>query len=215
MADAQPTQMSCRAYAKSRGLSANAVSVAIAAGRLVKCITRNEFGQPKIADAALADQEWNANTDQTRARVASPEVKPIPVLTAVRSVTPLPDPLPAREPSEDPDEPDGSMADAAAREKHWRAKLAELKYKAAAGELVPASEVETSWANTLSQVRTKLLGIPTQFRQALPTLTPPDLVLLENLIREALENLVAADEGDDLDEEEIEEEEDDDDGDAE
>lgn len=49
------------AYAKRRGVSVKAVSKAIADGRLRDSVTR--VGRaPKIADAALADREWDANT---------------------------------------------------------------------------------------------------------------------------------------------------------
>jgi P27 family predicted phage terminase small subunit len=62
--------LSLRAYAKRRGCSVEAVSRAIKAGRLVASVVTVD-GSPKIADADLADQEWDANTDHSKAPPAS------------------------------------------------------------------------------------------------------------------------------------------------
>ncbi len=162
------------AYAKRRGVSKQSVSEAIKAGRLVACLVKDEYGQNKIGDPALADREWDANTDLTKAPTA------VKVAAAARAA---------------PGTGDGDASDltvANTRKAHWDAELKELKFKEAAGELVLASDVKREWADILSQVRTKLLGLPTQVKQAVPTLTVADVVIFENLIREALEDLVRA-----------------------
>lgn len=164
--------MSCAAYAKRRGVSGMAVSLAIKHGRLKASVVRNEYGQPKISDPDLADREWAANTDWTDAPQYAPKAPAVPA-PVVEQVAP-----PAEEP--------GSIAGAAERQKHWSAKLAELKYHEAAAELVPASDVAREWTDLLTEVKTKLLGVPSRLRQTAPHLAAPDITQVEELIREAL-----------------------------
>ncbi len=157
-----------------------AVTNAIKGKRLVDCVLRDATGHVTgISDFAVADQEWDRNTDLTKAPTYVKE------RAAARDKTTRP-----------PAEMDGvgefDLTGANARGKHWDAELKELKYKEAAGELVLASEVKREWADLLSQVRTKLLGLPTQVKQAIPALSVADLLVFEGLIREALEDLVAA-----------------------
>lgn len=155
--------ISLRAYAKRRGVSAMAVSNAVKAGRLKDSVTRDENGAPKIADPDLADREWEANTQHEKRAQAEFH-------------------------KEDPTAREGmTQSEASAVEKVWKAKLAEQEYRERAKELVEVAEVEAQISETFSEVRTKLLGIPTRLRQAAPHVAPPDVVLVENLIREALE----------------------------
>lgn len=54
--------ISKRAYSRHRGCTLRAVQEAITAGRLRRCLVRDAKGAEKIADAALADEEWAATT---------------------------------------------------------------------------------------------------------------------------------------------------------
>jgi hypothetical protein len=136
--------LSLRAYAKRRNCSHVAVRNAIKAGRLVKSVVDVD-GQPKIADPELADREWKANTDLSRApdsvkrsaaaghRQATAAAATEAVIQPVATVL-EPQPhggalqrniiLPA-----DFDPEKETIEGASAREKHWRAKTAELKYR--------------------------------------------------------------------------------------
>lgn len=152
--------LSVSSYAKHRGDTRQAVEKAIKTGRLQKSLTRDAKGRSWI-NPELADQEWAQNTDYTDAPQRAPE--------AVES--------------------DDSIAGASAREKHWRAKLAELKFKEAAGELVSAKEVERKWSDVLTTVKTRLLGIPTRAKQQCPELTVGTIAKLDDLIRETLQEL--------------------------
>lgn len=58
--------MSLRAYARRKGVAPSAVVNAVRRERLVKSVVYVK-GQPKIADADLADAEWRQNTDLSRA----------------------------------------------------------------------------------------------------------------------------------------------------
>src|SRR3954470_4357597 len=74
-----PQVLSVRAYARHRGSSHQAVLRAIARGRLSAALTTVD-GVTKIADVALADQEWAATTDLSKA----------PDAVKVRAATPRP-----------------------------------------------------------------------------------------------------------------------------
>jgi hypothetical protein len=188
--------ITCAAYARHRGVSAMSVSRAIARGRLSKSVVREANGTPRISNPELADQEWDENTDlskapgyvKARADAAAPRLVPVPTPPAPVA------PAPGEELGEEEEEPEGGeglkLGLESAREKHWKAKLAELKYREREGELVEAKLVEKKLAGTYAQVRTKLLGVPSRARQLLPHLNAADVGVLEDLVREALEDLV-------------------------
>lgn len=68
--------ISLSAYAAHRGCSKQAVSQAIQSQRLLRSIVRVK-GQPKIADVALADHEWQSNTGRpTRQKSESSTAPP-------------------------------------------------------------------------------------------------------------------------------------------
>jgi phage terminase Nu1 subunit (DNA packaging protein) len=58
-----------------------------------------------------------------------------------------------------------------------------------AGELVPVRDVEILYGTRVVSARTRLLSIPSRAKQRLPHLSPSDLAVLDELIREALEEL--------------------------
>ena len=205
--------ISCRAYAKLRGVSAMSVSIAIRDGRLVKSVGRTPAGMPCIADVELANQEWEANTQhEYRVKAAGGLDAPGASLPPPRRTVTLdtgdyaevlpPAPQEAQKGTgssvpgagEDDESEDGeSLQDASRRQKHWQAKLAELKFKQAAGELIPSSNVERDVNNLLTSVRVKLLGVPSRAIQSLPHLTSADLTVLQALVREALEEIARED----------------------
>jgi hypothetical protein len=180
------TPVSVRAYARHRGASHQAVLRAIARGRLAAALTTID-GVTKIADVALADQEWAATTDLSKA----------PDAVKVRAATARPAAQAETDGLDLADIPvDGDatiLAKASAREKHWRAELAELNYKQRSGELVNAAEMTATMADAFSTVRTKLLGVPSKAKQQLPHLTLADLATLDGIVREALEGLATDD----------------------
>lgn len=82
-----------------------------------------------------------------------------------------------------------SLADARRRKETALADLRELELRQKSGELVEAKGIETRLVDVFTKCRTKLLGIPSRARQALPHLTVADIGTIEELIREALEDL--------------------------
>jgi hypothetical protein len=208
---APPGTTSFTAYARHRGCSVSVVSRAIKNGRLRDCLTRDANGKAWIASLEVADREWEANKGQSavlmaagssQARAeeapAAPRASRAPAKpeqTPERTAPSSP-PAPRDDGSEDDDEPSEpdlslTLTQASAIEKHWKAKLAKLEYKKKAGLLIEAAEVELRLVDTFTACRTKLLGVPTRARQRLPHLAPEDTAVLEELVREALEELTA------------------------
>lgn len=76
-----------------------------------------------------------------------------------------------------------------ARERHWKANLAELEYKERAGELVSKAAARAGAVEKFAAVKTKLLALPSRIRQRLPRLTAAEVQLIDDLVRQALEDL--------------------------
>lgn len=182
--------MSCRAYAKRRGVSPMTVSQAIHSNppRLRECVA---WGEPDpatgkrpvigITDPFLADKEWAANTDLSR--LPSDE-RQHAKRVAAESAAKL-EAAGLAPPSKAPttfDDPSDEL-------KGWQAKLAELKYREAAGELVVASSIKGKVIDRIAASKTRLLAIPSALKQALPHLTVADVAKVDELVRQALEDL--------------------------
>ncbi len=176
MAAAKPTSL--RAYARRRGVSVEAVSKAVTAGRLRESVVI-VGGKPKIADIELADREWTANT---RPRVDHP-VATAPALEAV-------------------DVPDYNESRAlreshAARREAALADLAEIEVAEKRDELVPVDEARAFMVDKFTTVKTLILGVPTQVAQRLPHLAAEVEPVVAELVRAVLEELaVEPDDGD-------------------
>ena len=93
-------------------------------------------------------------------------------------------PPPRRETEEPPD-----YNISRARSEFEKANLLELDRKAKEVLLLPTDQVEKVWANAVTIARTKLLAIPTRARQRIPHLSLEEVAILEELIRETLEDL--------------------------
>lgn len=59
-------------------------------------------------------------------------------------------------------------------------------------EFLPASEVETTWATILREVRAGLLALPSRLPQLLPHLTPHDVRTIDTEVRGVLEERARA-----------------------
>ena len=155
--------LSLRAFARSQGVSLPAVQRAIKAGRLTKAsVGEDERGRPVILDETKAAEEW---VEHTRVRVDSRKNN--------GSVPP------------------SKLAEATLRERKVRGDLFELEYQRKRGLVVPAREVELRWSGLVVAARTRLLGLPSRAKARLPHLSAGDLVVLEALLREALEELAS------------------------
>lgn len=163
--------MGLREYARHRaskglpGGTLRAVQVAIESGRLQASITPEK----KIRDADEADAEWAAATASDHVPLTGPTA-----------------------PAGDPDRAStNDLVEARARREAAQASIREMELAQRRGELVPAKAIEDHLANVFARCRTKLLGVSARARQRDPSLSAQQLVLIEGLIREALEDLAS------------------------
>ena len=56
---------------------------------------------------------------------------------------------------------------------------------------MPAADIESKWVEIVTQARTKMLGIPTKAKQRIPDLDADAMTVLEDIVRETLEDLSA------------------------
>lgn len=133
------------AYAKSKGVSVEAVSKAVRVGRLAKSVVFDAKNRPRVIPD-LADQEWVANTDSAQQRV--PAVPP-----------PRPDPEPEQAPARD--EPKtATFQQARTLREAYMARLAKLEFDEKSGLLVKADAVKNEAFRVARIVRDNILNIP-------------------------------------------------------
>lgn len=181
--------LSLRAYARHRadlglpGSSLQAVQRARDKGR----ITLEPDG---TVDPDRADREWIQNTDLTDAPGAVVEAH-------ARVAAPAAAAGVVKAPAGDDGVPrlGTTLPENNAVKAYWQARTAELEFKEAAGELVPAAGVRSELEGVFRSCRTKLLGVPARVRQQIPHLTAEEVVMVENLVREALEDLAKGEVG--------------------
>ena len=152
--------------AKEMKVTVQAVYGAIKEGRLT-AIT-DEKGKIWINSDTLMD-EWTRNTKFMRVKSTSYRPKP------------------EKEAESFPE-----YNESKARTEHLKAEMMEIEKKKLENELVSAREIEDSWVNIVTVVRTKLLGIPTKAKQRLPDLDTNAIACIDDIIREALEELATA-----------------------
>ncbi len=178
--------VSLRAFARHRQVTLAAVQKAITSGRLSASLVRRPGAPVKIVSLAAADQEWDANTNAVKALPAA-----MAKVTAEATAAAAPanaDPGAAGDTTKTP-----TLTEAMAREKDWKARLAELDYRERMQQLVSAAQVESKMTETFTRCRTRLLGLPSKLKTAIPHLTRGDLVVIDRFVREALEELVIVD----------------------
>lgn len=163
--------LSLRAFARHRkeaglsGGSLRAVQVAIQTGRLARSVVLDSKGEKKISDAAAADAEWAASTNEDRVPLSGPTAPAV----EGDSFTPL--------------------SAARARKAAAEAEVAELELAERRGQLVRADEVEARLVRVFVNCRTKLLDVPSRAFERDPSLSEDQVALVDSLIHEALEDL--------------------------
>lgn len=169
--------------ADALGVSRTAVYKAIKQGRLP--VVRTSDGKELIKSETLRE-DWFANT------MAKIGVGPKPPA----GETAFPPARPKRDRSLTEPEPGDIVPDyneSRARTEYLKAELLELERKEKEGLLVRASDVEAKWVEVITISRTKVMGIPSKAKQRIPDLTQDQVVVLEDIVREALEELAEAD----------------------
>ena len=154
--------------ARQMGVTVQAVYGAIKEGRLTP-IT-DEKGKILINSDTLMN-EWTRNSQFMRVKTTSYKPK------AERNKDTMSYP---------------EYNESKARTEHLKAEMMEIEKKKLENELVPVKEVEEKWVNVVSVVRTKMLGVSNKAKQRLPDLDNSALACIDDIVREALEELAVA-----------------------
>jgi phage terminase Nu1 subunit (DNA packaging protein) len=171
--------------ADALGISPEAVSMGLRDGRCPRNAVR--LGGPKgplrLKDLTDAVREWNETGNYEKNSKAGDKAA-----AALAAITTKP---PERSPSSSDERLDvlDRMREAAAEEKKWKAKKAELEFRESAVELVSGATAENEVAKICSEVKSKMLGVASRAKSQLPHLTPADVECIDLIVREALEAL--------------------------
>lgn len=184
--------------ARALGVTSEAVYAAIRTNRL--SVVRTGDGR-ELVNSATMREEWDRNTQKRIGRGPKP-----PAGTIERTPKRPGELTPAqrREQQAELGEPSAASANLArttedipdynesrARTEHLKAELLELERKEKERILVKAEEVEAKWVEIITMARTKILGIPTKAKQRIPDLDTDAISLLDDIVRETLEDLAA------------------------
>ena len=159
-------------YARRRGVSKEAVSLAVKHGRLKNSVSRDDKGNPKIAPA-LADQEWEANTDKRRGWYAIQNSKAN---------------------AEASEKVSGTLSQSRAVREAYLARLAKLDFEERSGELIRVESVRSALASLVSSTREAILQVPARVAPVLAVENDPARlhdVLMEEL-QQALSQLASS-----------------------
>ena len=171
--------------AAALGVTRAAVYKAIKQGRLP--VIRTPDGKELVRSETLRE-EWFANT------MAKIGVGPKPPMGEKA----FPPERPKRErpaakgerlTAPEPDDIVPEYNESRARTEYLKAELLELERKEKEGLLVRSADVQAKWIEVLTISRTKVLGVPSKAKQRIPDLTQDQIAILEDIIREALEEL--------------------------
>ncbi len=162
--------MTLSAYAKHRGVTPKAVSKAVAEGRLLASVVRVD-GAPRILDAALADREWEQNSRERRDRWRLDGGKQSAEQAKTRAVN------------------RARIEWAKARREAAEADIAEMKLEELRRQYLPRDIVIPDVRKMFALVRDRVLSVVPRTGKRCPQLTPAQLALLEELIRECIEEI--------------------------
>jgi hypothetical protein len=139
-------------------------------------------GTPRLHREGI-EERWAAIT---RTRTDSPR----PLRSRVDQPRPQAKPRESQPPQR-ADEPLPEYNESRARSEYEKANLLELDRKTKEGQLLKREDVEQAWNAAVNITRTKVLGVPSRAKQQIPHLTPDEVEVVRDLLREALEELAA------------------------
>lgn len=176
--------------ARALGVTREAVYAAIKSGRL--SVVRTGDGR-ELVDSATMRDEWARNTQKRIGVGPKPpagQVERTPLRPHEASSTSSAPPLsPQSESLAQTIEHIPDYEESRARTEHLKAELLELERKQKEKILVKAEEVESKWVEIVTLARTKILGIPTKAKQRIPDLDTDAISILDDIVRETLEDL--------------------------
>lgn len=165
--------VSMREYARRRGVTTEAVSKAVKTGRI------SLVG--KKVDVLAADRDWSANTQP--GQMAAKKTRKAP------SKGSKPRQLAPKEGQPAGESTLNNYANARARREDYLARMAQTDFEERAGKLVDANEMKAQWLKLITEAKTRLLSVPIKCKSRLPALSALDVSIIENLIRDELEEL--------------------------
>ena len=184
--------------ARALGVTKEAVYAAIRTNRL--SVVRTGDGRELINSTTMRE-EWQRNTQKRIGRGPKP-----PAGTTERTPKRPGELTPAQRREQQAESGEASAVDlnlarttedipdydvSRARTEHLKAELLELERKQKEQILVKAEEVEAKWVEIITMARTKILGIPTKAKQRIPDLDTDAIGLLDDIVRETLEDLAS------------------------
>ena len=131
--------------AEQLGVTVHSIYMSIKRGKLTAMEDAN--GNILINSDTMREELKKKSAGQRIERVDAPNKKPKKVRNSITSES-----IPEYEESR-------------ARTEHLKAELLELERKAKEKDLVPMTEVQTTWENIVTTARTKLLGVPSKAKQ--------------------------------------------------
>ena len=155
--------------AEELGVTLQSIYMSVKRGKLTAM--EDAHGNILINSDTMRDELRRKSAGQRMDRIDAPVKKPKKVRNSIT------------------DESIPEYEESRARTEHLKAELLELERKAKEKDLVPMSEVQTTWENIVATARTKLLGVPTKAKQRIPDLDTNAMAHLDDIIREALEEL--------------------------
>ena len=155
--------------AEELGVTLQSIYMSVKRGKLTAM--EDAQGNVLINSDTMRDELRRKSAGQRMDRIDAPVKKPKKVRNSIT------------------DESIPEYEESRARTEHLKAELLELERKAKEKDLVPMSEVQTTWENIVATARTKLLGVPTKAKQRIPDLDTNAMAHLDDIIREALEEL--------------------------
>ena len=165
--------------ARALGVTSEAVYAAVKSGRLSTVTAKD--GRVMVNSETMRE-EWSKNTQKRVGR------GPKPPAGAPKPLRPREERIPQGRISRTAESiPD--YEESRARTEHLKAELLELERKQKQALLVPADDIESKWVEIVTQARTKMLGIPTKAKQRIPDLDADAMTVLEDIVRETLEDL--------------------------
>lgn len=186
--------ISFRAFGRRHGVSERAVRKARKNGRLERCILRAADGSEKI-DPEVGDREWVENRDPSRvregqkSRTTGRETGLGEAIGGVGNTTTAP-PMPNA-----PQNGSSGHALTTADERRLLIQQQvireELKNAILAGKYAPVEEYKRRETERVVRAKNRLLGLPSRAKQRLPHLTIADTAVLDELVREVLDELAA------------------------
>ena len=164
-----------REYARRRGVTTEAVSKAVKTGRI------SLVG--KKVDIAAANRDWAANTQP--GQMAAKKTRKARSKGSKRTQVAPKEGQPAG------DSTVNNYANSRARREDYLARMAEVDFEERAGKLVNANEMKAQWMKLITEAKTRLLSVPIKCKSRLPALSALDVSIIENLIRDELEELAS------------------------